>query len=149
MGSSIQDYLKKINTWLSFYDSVSLGATTLILVIFSLYIHTRTVEAASEVTYISNTDSSLGTKMISSIDSRPFASRKGKTYTYSWCSGSGRISQRNKIVFNSEAQAIASGRTLSKLCKKRAHVVSSGGHKPRFLPWKGGGSFSGSRPLSV
>jgi hypothetical protein len=49
---------------------------------------------------------------------KPFGSRKGKTYTFSWCSGSGNIKPENKIYFSSQADAESKGRTLSKLCKR-------------------------------
>jgi hypothetical protein len=53
-----------------------------------------------------------------SNDIRPFGSAKGKTYTFSWCQGSTRISSKNKIYFGSEEEAKGVGRRLSKLCKK-------------------------------
>lgn len=50
------------------------------------------------------------------IPSEIFASRKGKTYTYSWCKGSQAILEKNKIYFTTEEEAKQSGRSLSKMC---------------------------------
>ncbi len=61
----------------------------------------------------------INTKNVdSNIESRPFASINGKTYTFSWCNGASVISPKNIIYFNTEKEAQNSGRTLSKLCKK-------------------------------
>lgn len=50
--------------------------------------------------------------------SLPFASKQGKTYTFSWCQGAERIREKNKIFFDNEEAAQQSGRRLSKLCEK-------------------------------
>jgi hypothetical protein len=47
---------------------------------------------------------------------KPFGSKNGTTYTYSWCSGSGRILDKNKIFFLSQEDAEKRGRTLAKTC---------------------------------
>ena len=46
-----------------------------------------------------------------------FASKNGKTYTFSWCQGANKIKEENKVFFSSEEEAVKSGRRLSKLCK--------------------------------
>lgn len=118
MDYSIQEYLKKINSWLSFYDCLSIFATALCVLLLSLYMYGTAHANTIETTYISNQNSEIMVQSITSNDSRPFASRKGKTYTFSWCSGSSRIASKNKIFFQSETEAQQSGRTLSKLCKR-------------------------------
>jgi hypothetical protein len=119
MGYSIQEYLKKINSRLSFYDSLSILLTAISAVLLSVYISTTAHADTAEITYSQNNSSVVvDTSNFRSNSPFPFASRKGKTYTFSWCSGSGRISPKNKITFHSESEAQATGRTLSKLCKK-------------------------------
>ena len=114
MGFSIQDYLRKINSRLSFLDIASFAVTTLVLVIFALYLFIQKERQDIPVSYISDSSSSL-----SQIDtSRPFASRQGKTYTFSWCQGASMIREKNKIYYASEDEAKASGKVLSKFCQK-------------------------------
>lgn len=122
MGFSIQDYLKKINSRLSFVDILSLFVTTLMLLLLLGYLGYKDRENKIGVQYILGTgdayalnDIDTGSKM---TDSRAFGSIKGKTYTFSWCQGATRISPKNKIYFASEEEAKGRGRTLSKMCKK-------------------------------
>ncbi len=116
MGSSIQDYAKKINSKLSFLDCVSIFVTTLFILSFSVFLYNDKKNNTIPVSYI------VGEEKYSSAvsygETLPFASINGKTYTFSWCSGSGRISAKNRIYFKTEVDAVATGRTLSKLCKK-------------------------------
>lgn len=115
MGISIQDYAKKINSKLSFWDILSIFVTTLILAIFTVFLYIKKEKENIPVLYISNSENST---ILSEKDSRPFASVNGKTYTFSWCGGSNNISAKNKIYFTDELTAQASGRVLSKLCQK-------------------------------
>ncbi len=114
---SIQDYAKKINSRLSILDVIGVSSTSLILTGTTLYILTITV-SASDVSY--REGERVPQEASGSIPDAnlPFASSKGKTYTFTWCSGSSKISTKNKIYFKTEAEAIATGRTLSKLCHK-------------------------------
>ncbi len=119
MGSSIQDYLKKINSRLSLLNCVSLFVTTLFLLLFITFLYIKTKKVGSSVEYIENKDEIVDINRINNnSDSHPFASINGKTYTYSWCQGASMISEKNKIYFNTEIDAQNSGRALSKLCKK-------------------------------
>ncbi len=122
MGFSIQDYLKKINSWLRFTDILSLFVTCAIIVLFTGYIQYTQRENSQSVVYREGLYEDIQSKdqHISggSNDVRPFGSIKGKTYTFSWCQGATRISTKNKIHFASEDEARSSGRTLSKLCRR-------------------------------
>ena len=118
MGLSIQDYLKKINSWLTITDIASIFVTFLVIVLFTGYIWNVKLQAKREVVYQENTLSETVSVNQVSEESRPFGSRKGKTYTFGWCSGSGTIKASNKIYFASPKEAEAQGRTLSKLCKR-------------------------------
>ena len=113
MDSSIQDYAKIINRKLTITDCVSVFGTFLVLLGFLVFLVTKEVDASVPVIYIEGTKEE-------SIPSRAqiFASKKGKTYTFNWCSGSKNISAKNKIFFQNEEDAKRSGRTLSKLCNK-------------------------------
>ena len=117
MGLSIQDNLKKINSWLAITDIVSIFVTFLTISLFAMYISYVQVESRSEVMYKENFSSNLETATMPT-DNKPFGSQKSKTYTFSWCQGATRISVKNKIYFSSTEEAKAQGRTLSKLCKK-------------------------------
>ena len=122
MGLSIQDYLKKINSWLTFPDIVSLFITfTFFAVCVGYIFHMRQENTHSVIYKESSLESDLSTRTKNQPhvnDIRPFGSSKGKTYTFSWCQGSARISAKNKIYFVSATEAETSGRTLSKLCRK-------------------------------
>ena len=113
MGHSIQEYLKKINSKLTTYDCLSVSITLLFLIMFAVYIFIWEKETNIPVSYIvDSSDNMLKNKE----EDRPFASTNGKTYTFSWCRGESRISDKNKIFFSSENEAKNSGRTLSRLC---------------------------------
>lgn len=114
MGHSIQEYLKKINSRLSFYDAVSAAITALFLVFSALYLFWLFYSKQVPVVYRTETAKDNAQQP----DSRPFGSRNGATYTYSWCGGSDRIKLENKIFFENATFAERSGRSLSKLCQK-------------------------------
>lgn len=116
MGHSIQDYLKKINSNLSLSDTVSIGVTALFLLFLSLYFSILFEKRRVPVTYRPSSASSAGEN--ARADARPFGSKSGTTYTYSWCQGSDRIKEANKIYYASATSAENSGRSLSKLCQK-------------------------------
>ena len=116
MGSSIQDYAKKINSRLSFFDCMSILITTVFILLFSVFLYNEKKNNDIPVSYIVNEEGLNSIVMHDEV--LPFASINGKTYTFSWCSGSSRISAKNRIYFKNEAEALATGRSLSKLCKK-------------------------------
>ena len=122
MGLSIQDYLKKINSWLTRVDIGSIFVIFLSSSVFLGYIWYKEQRNQTEVVYregfIQESVMSNG-GVGQHVDSeKPFGSKKGKTYTFSWCSGSSNIKPENKIYFASLVDAEAKGRTLSKLCRK-------------------------------
>ncbi|MBI2057763.1 MAG: hypothetical protein HYT63_02145 [Candidatus Yanofskybacteria bacterium] len=51
-------------------------------------------------------------------DFRVVASKNSNKYHFSWCAGAGKISDKNKISFPTEAAAIAAGYLLASNCKK-------------------------------
>jgi hypothetical protein len=116
MGSSIQDYVKKINSSLTLLDCVSLLVTSIFLTSFLCFLYIQQREVSIPVSYESR-KLEEGVSF-SQGETRPFASILGKTYTFSWCMGSNRISLKNVVYFSSEEEALHSGRMLSKLCKK-------------------------------
>ena len=119
MGNSIQDYLKKINSRLTWTDCVSIFITCFFLVVFLGYLYIQKEEESIPVTYKAyNIDRNSDNDEQGVRNIRPFASKHGKTYTFSWCSGSSMISEKNKLYFDTEEEAKKSGRTLSKLCEK-------------------------------
>ena len=114
MGSSIQDYLKKINSRLSLFDIASLIVTAFLLAAGVLYFTVLWKGTQKPVLYRSKSAFSGVTEN----ESRPFGSKSGTTYTYSWCQGGERIKPENKVYYNNGEEAELSGRTLSKLCQK-------------------------------
>lgn len=117
MKLSIQDYLKKINSSLTYFDILSLSLTFLGLSFFLWYLFYAEVEKKVEILYkagaVEESDKTLPLR-----NSLPFGSKNGKTYTFAWCGGSGNIKEVNKIYFSSQEDAEAKGRNLSKLCKR-------------------------------
>ena len=115
MERSIQEYLKKINSKLTLYDCLGIFAVIAVLGTSILYFFLQAHSSSQEVSYrVGSSDTS---KMVEIASSKPFASRSGKTYTFSWCRGQERIAEKNKIYFASEIDAKNSGRVLSKLCQ--------------------------------
>lgn len=112
MGHSIQEFLKKINSTLTWLDVGSVATTALIIVFASVLMFLKYDSKDKEITYIQNAEQKMG------VDTRPFGSISGTTYTFSWCQNASAILPKNKIYFTSEEAAKASGRTLSKLCQK-------------------------------
>jgi len=112
MAHSIQDYLKKINSHIRLEYVVSLTVLLVFLVPLTFILYTKRENTHPETLFIKRKaevveDSSLA---------QPFGSKNGTTYTYSWCSGSGRILEKNKIFFLSKEDAEKRGRTLAKTC---------------------------------
>jgi hypothetical protein len=115
MKHSIQEYCKKINRELSIYDIGSLLAVTLGILGLYTYLAVEKSRTRVDVVYQEGVESGVVEKNDTSL---PFGSKNGKTYTFTWCQGSSRILEKNKIIFGSEDEAQKSGRTMSKLCKK-------------------------------
>ena len=116
MLHSIQEYLKIINSKITKPDYLSLLVTTVFIAFFSFYLYFQKNHENTEVSYISNASK---TATSNQLNQNPFASINGKTYTFSWCSGSDRILSKNRIYFKNEEDAKNSGRTLSKMCGNR------------------------------
>lgn len=113
MGSSIPEKLKKINSSLTAGVLLSLGCTVLCLALFLGIINHTAEKARKDVVY--RKGEALEKEQIP-LDSRPFASNKGTTYTFTWCKGSSKILSKNRIYFQNEQEAQMTGRTLSKEC---------------------------------
>ena len=111
--SSIQEYLKRINSKLTKLNCLSLFATAFCCLSFTGYLY---LEKAGNNTPVSYIEGKFEKETSPATDSRPFASIKGKTYTFTWCQNSGAIKKR--VYFTSEEEAKMSGRVLSKLCQK-------------------------------
>ncbi|MEN9881549.1 MAG: hypothetical protein RLZZ308_732 [Candidatus Parcubacteria bacterium] len=112
---SIQDYLKNINSKISVVDLISIFLSCLI--ISALFCVVYKERQRTQIPIVYSKGDSYYEKAVTS-PSLPFASKYGKTYTYTWCSGASRIVKKNIIYFSSEEEAIKSGRVLSKLCKR-------------------------------
>lgn len=115
IGSSIQDYCKKINSRLTFTDICSLFLTLVALISLVLFLSYKERLQYKDIVY---KEGEMEVVQETIKSNQPFGSKKGKTYTFSWCQGSSRILPSNVVYFSSEKDAVDSGRTLSKLCKK-------------------------------
>jgi hypothetical protein len=121
MWHSIQEYCKKINRELTFIDIASVFVTLITLVLLSVIIKGNIESSPSQVVYKRGENNGALTTTggdVTNQSEKPFASKNGKTYTFSWCQGNTRINAKNKIYFSSEDEAKRSGRYLSKLCQK-------------------------------
>lgn len=128
--SSIQEYCKKINSALTYTDVVSLLITCILLGALVVWIALIEQSNYKPIIYINNTtqrrkgdeysetSSAASNQNNSAQSALPFGSIKGKTYTFSWCMGQGKIAPKNKIYFSSVEEARSKGRTLSKMCTK-------------------------------
>jgi hypothetical protein len=114
MGHSIQDYLKKINSRLSLLDAISVAVTAIFLVAASISFSWISREKQQPALYLRAGISAEAPE----ADIRPFGSRNGTTYTFSWCQGGERIQPENKIYYLTKEEAEMAGRRLSKLCAK-------------------------------
>lgn len=65
---------------------------------------------------VSNSEREEG-KTVKARDGQVFASKKGKKYYYSWCSGGNRIKPANRVFFDNAALAEAAGYTIAASCK--------------------------------
>ena len=115
MNNSIQEYGKKINRGLSIFDIGSLMAVMLGILFLNIYVDTASTSVSDGVTYQEGNSVAPSNEQEKGL---PFGSKNGKTYTFSWCQGSSRILEKNKIIFATEDEAQRSGRTMSKLCQK-------------------------------
>lgn len=113
MEKSIPEYLKKINSQISLADLSSLLFTVLIMFVLLIFLRNSKEASTLPLVYHENHQ-----PLTYSDKGQLFGSRNGKTYTYSWCGGASAIKDANKIYFKNEADAMASGRTLSKLCNR-------------------------------
>lgn len=114
MGNSIQEYCKKINRHLTFIDICSLFLTLTGLLILVVTLTGKQQDSIQKVIY---SEGKVKQDRGEVRAGQPFASKNGKTYTFTWCKGSSVIAAKNKLYFPSEEAAKNSGRTLSKLCK--------------------------------
>lgn len=113
IGHSIQEYCKKINSSIDRSLLISLFTAFLIILLFTVYYSMVKKRSVKQVQYLESREIiNVPTSKTSAI----FASKNGKTYTYSWCKGSSRIKETNRIYFSTEKDAQTSGRQLSKLC---------------------------------
>ncbi len=114
MWLSIQEIIKKINSRLSYLDCLSILCTALFLVFLTFYLHIKSESLQKPVIYRVFS----GATETDSKDTKPFGSKNGTTYTFSWCQNAGQTKEVNKVYFKSAQEAERAGRTLSKLCQK-------------------------------
>jgi hypothetical protein len=113
IDNSIQEKLEKINSRISPKDIVALFLITITAIgLLAVIAH----DSNKEDGVVVYEEASFGSGGGGSGNVKPFGSKGGSTYTFSWCQGSTRILEKNKIYFTSERDAQQSGRTLSRMC---------------------------------
>jgi hypothetical protein len=65
----------------------------------------------------SDTDEVRNTQPIDNSGKLIVASKRGKKYYFTWCSGAKNLSEANKIYFNTEEEAVKAGLSKSTSCK--------------------------------
>ncbi len=118
MAGSIQEFCKKINSRISLIDIVAILFVLFFLLIAVILIDQKKSENSTNVVYKEGIFEGKERKNKDITSNQPFGSKYGTTYTFKWCSGSGRILEKNRVYFSSVENAEASGRRLSKLCQK-------------------------------
>jgi hypothetical protein len=113
MLRSIQGIAIKINSRLSVMDEISLAISAFLIICLALFLVAKDQKIRQDVAYIPAHEETLN-----AVDYRPFASKNGPTYTFSWCQGADKIKKENIIYFVNAEEAERSGRTLSKLCNR-------------------------------
>ena len=122
MLRSIQELLRKINSHLTerltFIDFIAIIGILLIISALFIFITIKDLSVRKEIIYTESVQNPTKTRdTLPSNTALVFASKNGTTYFYSWCSGISRIKPENKITFNTEQEAQASGRKMSTTCK--------------------------------
>lgn len=112
MGHSIQEISKKINSTLSVFDVVSLVLTAVILTATVFFLSYNEKANRPPVVYRESNIAVPSTL----AETKPFGSKNGTTYTFSWCRGGSTTKPENKVYFKDVESAEKAGRTLSKLC---------------------------------
>jgi capsular polysaccharide biosynthesis protein len=118
MAGSIQEFCKKINSRISLIDIVAILFVFFFLLVAVTLIGQKKSENSTNVVYEEGVFEGVEGKSKDIALNQPFGSKYGTTYTFTWCQGSGRILEKNRVYFSSTQDAEASGRRLSKLCKK-------------------------------
>lgn len=124
---SIQDIPQKINTYIvlrdAFWVSTVFGLIFLLIGSIGLMLHTKQVEGVSISTFdgpaftdtISNASNFTKSSTIGNTET-VYASRTGKKYYYSDCSGLARIKEANRVSFASAALAEQAGYSIAAHC---------------------------------
>lgn len=121
--SSIQDFVKKVNSTISDFTEENLafeGLLALCILSFSVLFTCvlSLIDTRADFHHFIYKDGDESVLNQSETVDPIIASRSGKTFYYSWCSGVNRIKQENRIIFPTKESAESSGRTLSKTCLK-------------------------------
>jgi len=121
---SIRDFKEKINSFLSNINEDIIIVLIIILVALASFGLGRLskIEENREPIRIENTTTVLNSQENTLQVKQPqsgllVASKSGKKYHYPWCSGAKRISEKNKIYFNSAEEAEKAGYEPAANCK--------------------------------
>lgn len=121
IDTSIQDFVKKINSHIFVYVSLSelitLFLFSLSLLTFSLVLVYVARDERHIFVYHQNPQSTYAVNTVDSKKALFFSAKKGKVYYYSWCKAGARVKEKNRLYFESEESVKGSGRKLSHFCE--------------------------------
>ena len=121
IDTSIQDFLRKINSRILFYVSPTeilfFFSLSLSLLLFIGILSFVTKDERHVFVYTEGKDESVTKESATRKNNAYFASKSGKVYYTSFCKAGNRVKEGNRIYFTLESEAKSSGRELSKLCE--------------------------------
>lgn len=118
---SIQDIPQKINTYIvlrdAFWVSTVFGLVFLLIGSIGLMMHTKQVEGVTITTFEGPVfTETIATTRVIGNSATVYASKTGKKYYYSTCSGLARIKEANRVSFASAVLAEQAGYTIAARC---------------------------------
>ena len=121
IDTSIQDFLKKINSHLLFHfplrEAVAFFLFSSLLLISVLVYIFATQGERHHFVYIPHEGEIEEEGAQSRGKGLYMGSKTGKVYYPVWCKGGSRIKESSRMYFANESAAKEGGRTLSKLCE--------------------------------
>jgi hypothetical protein len=121
IDTSIQDFLRKINSRILFYihpaEALFFSALALFFLIFIITLSFITKEDRHVFIYTEGKEEEASAQGKGSASFGYFGAKSGKVYYTSFCKAGSRVKEVNRVYFAKKEEAIGSGRTLSKLCE--------------------------------
>ena len=121
IDTSIQDFLRKINSRLLFYihpaEALFFSSLALSFLIFIITLSFITKEDRHVFVYTEGKEEVASAQRKGLAPFGYFGAKSGKVYYTSFCKAGSRVKEANRVYFSTKEEAFSSGRTLSKLCE--------------------------------